>query len=66
VEESDECCLCLSLLHDLDVGDGKERLVLLREAEELVAIFASSYNTASGRRRYSVKAGRVVDRAMAG
>jgi four helix bundle protein len=63
VEEADESSLCLSLLHDLDAGDGKERQILLQEAGELVAIFASSYNTASGRRRYSVKGGRVVDRA---
>jgi four helix bundle protein len=66
VEESDECCLYLSMLKDLELGDEKERTLLVSEAGELVAIFASSYNTASGRRRYSVKAGRVVDRTMAG
>jgi four helix bundle protein len=66
VEESDESCLYLSLLQDLGVGDENERQVLLQEASELVAIFASSYNTASGRRRYSVKAGRVLDHAGSG
>jgi four helix bundle protein len=64
VEESDECCLYLSMLQDLGLGDEKERQFLVSEAGELVAIFASSYNTASGRRRYSVKAGR-VDRPLA-
>jgi hypothetical protein len=66
VEESDESCLYLSLLQDLGAGDDKEREALLQEASELVAIFAASYNTASGRRRYSVKAGRVLDQAVAG
>jgi four helix bundle protein len=61
VEESDECCLYLSMLQDLGLGDATERQILVSEAGELVAIFASSYNTARGRRRYSVKAGRVVD-----
>jgi hypothetical protein len=65
VEEADESCLCLSLLDDLGAGDEKERRILLQEASELVAIFASSYNTASGRRRYSVRAGRVTDHAVA-
>jgi four helix bundle protein len=63
VEESDESSLCLSILEDLNAGDEKERQFLLQEAGELVAIFASSYNTASGRRRYSVKRGRLVDRS---
>jgi hypothetical protein len=66
VEESDESCLYLSLLQDLGVGDEKEREALLQEASELVAIFASSYNTASGRRRYSVRAGRVLDHPVVG
>jgi four helix bundle protein len=66
VEESDECCLYFSLLQDLGAGDEKERQPLLQEAGELVAIFASSYNTASGRRRYSVRAGRLVDGSAAG
>jgi four helix bundle protein len=66
VEESDECCLYLSLFQELVVGDERERQILIQEAGELVAIFASSYNTASGRRRYSVRAGRVTDRTTAG
>jgi four helix bundle protein len=64
VEESDECCLYLSMLQDLGLGDEKERQALVSEAGELVATFASSYNTASGRRRYWVKAGRVADRTL--
>ena len=55
----------LSILQDLGLGDEKERQVLVTEAGEIAAIFASSYNTASGRRRYSVKAGRVVDGTFA-
>ena len=45
-EESDEALYWLQLLHRSKLGESVELQVLIKEANELVAIFVSSINTA--------------------
>jgi four helix bundle protein len=50
VEEADETVFWIELINGLDILTGDKTLELLKEANELVAIFSASNQTARGRR----------------
>lgn len=45
-EEADECCYWLELIIEADIIDKKQVELLLKEANELIAIFTSAGKTA--------------------
>ena len=50
VEEADETVFWLELITDLNLLDPEKTTEVLKEANELLAIFSASYQTARGRR----------------
>ena len=50
VEEADETVFWLELITDLNLLDPETTTEVLKEANELLAIFSASYQTARGRR----------------
>jgi four helix bundle protein len=50
VEEADETVFWVELINDLDILTGDKTVELLKEANELLAIFSVSNQTARGRR----------------
>jgi four helix bundle protein len=50
VEEADETVFWVELISDLDILTGDKTVDLLKEANELLAIFSASNQTARGRR----------------
>jgi len=50
VEEADETVFWIVLITDLNLLDPEKTTEVLKEANELLAIFSASYQTARGRR----------------
>ena len=50
VEEADETVFWIVLITDLNLLDPEKTTEVLKEANELIAIFSASYQTARGRR----------------